>query len=210
MYGRANDLEFGIVAVSAKVKWLVDLYKKNEGKLRYIIFAVVGVTLALVIKFAFYNFDNVVGSSGVITFDESVYTPFKLSATMIPHTETKTSIQFPLKDNDANSKGQISNLVHARAHVVTYLESTGFCCIHLRHFGVPYDIIVFRNLTMINPLVLNESPTRGYVNEMALDGTTSRKQRPVWLEISFINVALVKQSVTLVGDQVKCFTHYEF
>lgn len=203
------DIELGPMLMTDKVKWLVDMYRKNEGKLRYIIISCAVVTIALVIKYAFYNMDAVIETAGVITFDEDVYTPFKLTNELITDVG-RASIQFPVKDSPVNWKIQTLNLVQSSQFVVDYLTNAGFNCVHLRHFGVSYDIIVFKNVTMVNPAVLKESPEKLNVKEMSLDGTVNWKKRPVWLKIAYVNEALEKQEVVLTGDQAICFSHYVF
>lgn len=210
-YNDNYDLEFGKVTISKKVKWLVDMYRKNENNMRYIIISFVVVTLALIVKFAFYNFDTVVQTTGVITLDEDVYKPFKMTPEIIPDVgDKKASIQFPIKDSTVNWKIQTINIVQARAQAVSYLEKAGYTCIHLRHFGVPYDIIVFANVTMVNPLVLAESEEQVVRKEVTLDGKTLRKKRPTWIKVSYRDESLTQQEVTLWGWQATCFAHYEF
>jgi hypothetical protein len=210
MNNGGGDIEFGTVYVSGKVKWLVNLYKSNDRKIRYIAVSFFVVTVALVIKFAFYNIDTVINSTGIITFDEDVYIPFKLSDEIIPHVDGFANIQFPTKDSSVNWKIQTLNLVQSRHRVVEYLINSGFSCIHLRHFGVSYDIIVFRNITMVNPVVIGESPEKVSIKEMSLDGTICRKKRSIWLKIEYVDAALTKQGIILTGDQSSCFSHYVF
>ena len=210
MYQDSNDLEYGTVKLSDKVKWLVKLYNKNKHRLRHIIVAFVVVSIALVVKFAFYNIDEVVATTGALTLDEDVYKPFKLSQEMIPDVGEKTSIQFPIKTSNINWKMQVLNIAQSSAHALKYIESVGFVCIHLRHFNVPYDIIVFQNNTMVNPVVMAESDEKIMRQEETLAGKKSRKRRPVWIKVKYFDKSLVEQTTTLWNNQATCFAHYEF
>jgi hypothetical protein len=209
-YQDSSDLEFGTIKFSQKVRWLVNLYNKNKHRLRHIIFAFVVVTLGLIVKFAFYNIDDVVASASAITLDEEVYTPFKLSQEMIPDVGERTSIQFPIKTSNINWKMQALNLAQGRAHVLKYIEEVGFICIHMRHFGVPYDILVFQNMTMVNPVVLDESEEKIMRQEVTLAGKKSRKRRPIWIKVKYLDEALSEKTSTIWNNQATCFAHYEF
>lgn len=209
-YQDPNDIEFGGIKFSKKVKWLVSLYDKNKHRLKHIIFAFIGVTLALIVKFAFYNMDDVVASASVITLDEDVYKPFKLSKDIILDVGDKATLQFPLKSSQINWKIQALNIAQGRSHVLNYIEEAGFVCLHMRHFGVPYDILVFRNLTMVNPVVLGESEEKIMRQEETLAGKKYRKKRPKWIKVKYVDESLVEQTITLWGEQATCFAHYEF
>lgn len=210
-YDTNYDLEFGKVSLSRKVKWLVDMYRKNENNMRYIIISFVIVTVALIIKFAFYNLDSVVkNTGGVITLDEDVYKPFKMSTEIIPNVDGRASIRFPVKESQVNWRIQTLNIVQARAQAVSFLENSGFLCVHLRHFGVPYDIMVFQNATMVNPSVIAESDEQILRNELTLSGKTIRKKRPTWIKIAYKDESLTDNVVTLWGWYATCFAHYEF
>jgi hypothetical protein len=212
MYSNANDLEFGPMSLTNNVKWLVKLYRSNEGpRVRYMVMSTVIITIALIIKYGFHNLDNVMDhSASVITFDEDVYIPFRLSSDISPRVDSKASIEFPIKESKVNWKIQTINLIQSRSHVVVYLDKLGYVCIHLRHFGVPYNIMVFKNITMVNPVVVGESDEMVSKKEIALDGTIVRKRRPLWLKISHRDESLTHRTVVLYGDQATCFAHYEF
>jgi hypothetical protein len=206
-----TDLEFGAVNVSDKVRRLVRFYRANDRKIRFIAMSSAVVTLALIVKFAFYNFDTVVATAGVITLDESVYTPFTMSRDfMVSPSDTRGSIRFPIADSAVNLKMQAINLVQGRNHAMEYLDKVGFTCIHLRHFDVRYDILVFKNVTMVNPTVLAESEERVVVKERALTGDIGRKKRPVWIRVSYYDVSLSPQTTTLWRAHSSCYAYYEF
>lgn len=209
-YQDPNDIEQGSIKLSDKVRWLVKLYNKNKHRLKHIIFAFVVVTLALIVKFAFYNIDDVVASASAITIDEGVYKPFKVSEDIIVDVEDKASIHFPIKTSNINWKMQALNLAQVTSHVLKYIEGVNYVCIHARHFGVLYDIIVFRNMTMVNPTVLGESDEKIMRQEVTLAGVKSRKKRPNWIKIKYRDESLVERTTTLWNNQAGCFAHYEF
>ena len=209
-YQDPNDIEQGSITLSDKVRWLVKLYNKNRHRLKHIIIAFVVVTLALIVKFAFYNIDDVIASASAITMDEESYKPFKVTEDIIVDVGDKASIHFPIKTSDINWKMQVLNLAQVTSHVLKYIEAVDYVCIHARHFGVPYDIIVFRNVTMINPIVLAESDEKITRQEATLAGVKSRKKRPIWIKIKHRDGSLVEKTTTLWNNQAGCFAHYEF
>lgn len=198
--------------ITQKVKNVVDLYKRHEHRLKYILLSSFIVTVAMIVKYASYNVENVIVAATAITFDEKTYEQFTLSPEIIPvlTDEQKASQKFPIKGSQVNWKMQTVNVVQARNVVWEYLDTAKHECIHLRHFGVPYDIIVFRNVTMVNPDVVEESPVSKKIKEMALDGSVSRKSRPTWITVGYYTEALVYKVITLWGAQAYCFAHYEF
>lgn len=199
--------------ISKNVKEFVELYKRHEHRIKYILISCLAVTVALILKYASYNVDNVIETATAITFDEKTYEQFELSPELIPSLsdeEKGRSRKFPIKGSQINWKMQTLNIVHARNTVWEYLSGAKQECIHLRHFRVPYDIIVFKNVTMVNPDVLEEAPEHRKIKEMSLDGTTARKSRPVWIKVGYYSEALTYQVITLWGPQSYCFAHYEF
>lgn len=206
MYRNNNDLEVGSVFVSKKVKKVVDFYRKNEGRVKHGLYASFFLTIALIIKLAFHNFDTVIEHAPVITFDEDTYTPFKMTKEIIPKVESKSSIQFPIKESQVNWKIQTLNLLQSRKHALEY----GYLCVHLRHFNVPYDILIFDNITMVNPVVVSESEETKNIKEMSLDGTSKRVKRPVWIKVKYHDESLSKVENTLWYDYAACFAHYEY
>jgi hypothetical protein len=212
-YTNAADLEGGPMDISKKVKEMVDLYKRYEHRMKYILISALVVTVALILKYASYNVDSVIETATAITFDEKTYERFTLSPelmTVLSDEERGRSQKFPIKGSQVNWKMQTLNIVHARNIVWAYLSGANQECIHLRHFGVPYDIIIFKNVTMVNPDVLEESPNHRKIKEMSLDGTVSRKSRPDWVKVGYYSEALTYQVSTLWGSQSYCFAHYEF
>lgn len=210
-YTSPSDLEFGGVHISRKVQKLVNLYKKNEHRIKYIIVSFCVVTVALMVKYASYNVDTVVESATAITFDEETYTQFVLSKEILPNVESGAGVRkFPIKGSKINWKMQTLNIVQARNKVWEYLDKAKQTCIHLKHFGVPYDILVFKNVTMVNPEVLMESEEHKKIKEMSLDGSVNRKSRPIWIKVGYYSEALIYQTDVLWGVQSYCFAHYEF
>lgn len=205
-----QDLEFGPIVLTAKMKRFVAWFKRHQHNMKYFIISFVFLTIAIIIKFGFRNIDSVIESATAITLDEPVYTPFVLTDEIIPVVEKKSVIRFPFKESHINWKLQTLNLVQSRNQVLIYLEQVGYTCIHLRHFGVPYDILVFTNMTVVNPEVIEESEEYQMIKEYDLDGTTKRSKRPTYIKIAYLDESLNKKSVTLFGDQAVCFAHYEF
>lgn len=186
------------------------MYRNNEHRLKFIVLSSIVVTVALIVKYASYKVESVLETATAITLDEETYTHFVLSPEIIQVVEGAGIRKFPIKLSKVNWKMQTLNIVHARNHVIKYLDNGKQTCIHLKHFGVPYDILIFTNLTMVNPEVLMESDELKKVKELSLDGSVTRKNRPTWIKVGYFTEALVYQVTYIWGAQSYCFAHYEF
>lgn len=205
-----RDLEYGNIVLSKQMQKVADYYRKNRKKIKYFSVGFVVLTFALIVKLGFDNIDTVIESATAITLDEESYQPFKWSETIIVNVDSKGVKKFPIKESHVNWKMQSLNIVQAREHIMEYLRKGDYVCIHARHFGVSYDIIVFQNLTMVNPIVEKESDIYHYVKEEALDGTTVRSKRPETIDIAYKDESLTQKYITLYGEQAVCFAHYNY
>ena len=203
-----TDIEYGPVKLSKQMKHVVDYYRKNSTKIKYFGVGFMVLTLALIIKLGYNNVDAVIQTATAITLDEVAYKPFKWSETMNPNVESKSVKNFPLKESHVNWKMQSLNILQVREHVIKYLLEGGYECIHTRHFDVPYDIIIFTNVTMVNPKIESESDMYHYVKEMALDGTEKHQKRPDYIDIVYYDEGLNKKYITLYDNQAACLLHY--
>lgn len=204
------DLEYGTVVLSKQMKQLVHYYRGNRRKIKYFAVGFVVLTVALIIKLGLNNVDTVIETATAITLDEESYQPFRWSDEIMLEVDSTGVKKFPIKGSHVNWKMQSLNIIKAREHVLQYLESGGYVCIHMRHFDVPFDIIVFQNVTMVNPVVEKESDVYHYVKEESLTGVTTRVKRPQTIDIAYYDEGLTQKHVTLRGDQAYCFAHYNF
>lgn len=166
----------------------------------------------MAMKIGYSEVDNIIehSASRVVTLDEESYKPFTMSKEIIKKVETKESIPFVIKTSSINWKMQSLNLIQVRDRIMEYLKELNYICLHARHFNVPYDIIVFENITMVDPMVEWESEVKSTITEVALDGTTRHVKRSNQLRVSFIDEYLKHQTLTLDKFQSACFSHYEF
>lgn len=205
-----TDLEYGPITLSNSMQKLADYYRNNKKKIKYFSVGFFVLTIALIIKLGYNNVESVIETASAITLDEAAYKPFTWSETMISTVDSKSVKKVVIKESHVNWKSQSLNILKFRDHVMEYLKSGDYICIHARHFDVPFDIIIFQNNTMINPNVDKESDTYQYVKEQSLDGTITRHKRPDTLDIVYTDSSLNRQYITLYGDQAACFCHYEF
>lgn len=204
-----KDLEFNN-KLSKNNKLITEFYNKHNKHIHLFIVCALILTIAIRVKSALNNIDYVIESATAITLDESQYVPFKWSETMISDVESKDVKVFPIKDSHINWKMQSLNIIQARNHITEYITSGGYECIHARHFDIPYDIIVFKNMTMVNPKVEKQSDTMRYLDEITLDGEVIVRKRPVSIDVVFLDEALDRKFTTLYDDQAACFAHYNF
>ena len=202
-----QDLEFGGKFWSEKYKNITKLYTKfKRHKLRFITLLTV-VSLSLIIKWGLTNVDRVVGSATAISFEETPYKPIELG-----QIDVKTKItdveQYEIKDSIINRKIQKMNIDIITNEIIEFLKNTRNICIHIKHFGVKYDILVFHNLTMINPQIISESKTRKNIPEISIDGEQTWSSRSTDMYIKYYNANLELTYTNLFFDQAYCFAYY--
>ena len=100
--------------------------------------------IALSCKLCIENLDDIISGTSAITLEESTYVPFQFDTDVKPLVESKASSMYPIKKSEVNWKAQMNNVGEFQTHVREYLVSADYACIHARHFGVGYDIIVFK------------------------------------------------------------------
>ena len=206
----SNDLEFGPVYLGPGLKKVLNVYESHRKHIKKYIVGFIILFVALLCKFCFENIDNIISSTSAITLEESVYVPFEFSNEVIDKVESKSSTVYPIKHSDVNWKAQIINIADFQKHVQEYLKAADYECIHARHFNVHYDIVVFKNLTVINPSVVLDSPSQYFINEVALDGTLLRVKRPEYIQLRYMDDKLEMHESILYSNQAACFAHYEY
>lgn len=203
-----RDLEFGPLGLTDGMKRLIKFYNSNRHRMFSFLVAFSILSFAVIVKLGYRNVDSVIETATSITLDEESYRPFKWSMEVIPEVEDRSTRVFELKESHVNWKMQALNLAQFKVFVMEYIESVGYVCIHARHFDVPYDIIIFNNMTLVNPHVESEGTRLEYVKEISLSGGVSRHKRPTQITVTYIDEALNRQHRTLYGDQAFCFAHY--
>lgn len=203
------DLEYGGGFLVEKYKRVFNFYKKHKRRLRQgsIIFAI--ITVAIIVKLGFRNMDHVVETASAITMDEETYQPFKLDITKFsPEGPALEVAQLTIKDSVVNRRMQAMNIADVSTRVSDWLDKTGNLCVHLKHFQVPYDILVFPNETIINPQIISEGKTRKNINEVDLGGDTVWKQRATSIYLKYFDKDLTQKHDTLWFNSAYCLAHY--
>lgn len=205
-----NDPEYGQVHTSRWLRNKIEWLRANHGRFKFFFQVSLVATLSLIIRAALIDMDSVVQSANAITFDEEVYEPFSWSSELRPEFAGKYVKPVQVKSSPINANAQQANIRDVRDYTrERYLDPVdGFLCLHVRYIGVLYDIIVFRNYTMVNPVVRRQSEEITHNTEIALDGTERLTVRPRWIEISYYNEYMQPVVNVLYSDQSACFTHY--
>lgn len=203
-----EDLEYGTGFLVKKYKHVFDFYKANSRRLKRgaIVFGV--VSAAIIIKLGFLNIDTVVSTATAITMDEESYRPFALDIAKFTTGEGPPPQQYPIKDSVVNRKMQSMNIAHVATTVEEWLESSENLCVHLKHFQVPWDIMVFPNMTIINPQIISEGTTRKNIQEVGLGGESQWKQRATSVYLKYFDRELNQRHDTLWGNYAYCLAHY--
>lgn len=201
-----DDLEFGGEFLLKKYKHVLSVYRRKKAVIKRFFFAFVVLSLALIVKVGFRNFDTVIETATAITMDEESYVPFKLGDFVErPPESTK---QFPIKDSMVNRRMQSLNLEDVSFEVRSFLEKTGNICIHLRHFSLPWDIVVFPNMTVINPQIISTGEGWKNVPEMSVGGEEKWSRRATSVYVKFYSTELIQVYETLWYEQAYCLAFY--
>lgn len=202
-----QDLEFGSIHITKNVKNMISFISKNKTKLKRLFFAFVIVIVGVMIRLSYDNVENI--QQTFVTLDEEPYEPFYILDTVNPFVDKLSTVQYPIKTSLVNRGLQQLNIERVVDKINQYLEQTNNICIHARHFGTDYDIIVFKNITMINPEITKLSDNMRNIKEMHLNGETKYSKRALSLNVNYIDAKLEKQhDKELWGNQAICFQHY--
>lgn len=199
------DIEYGPLLLKPWMKKII-AHKDTIYKLALIFGA---LTAILLTKVGYQNIGDMALQSTVITLDEVTYSPFSFLTSPLSSVDHVNTIPLVPKESSLNRQTQIQNIESFRRVVANYIESTGDICMHARYFKVPYDIIVFHNLTMINTFVVDESEEQKYYNEKTVNDTVIRRKRPIWMRVRSLNQQLESQDNVIWGAQTACFCHYQ-
>lgn len=204
------DLEYGGNGFSKNIKLLITRYHTNRTKIKYTVFSLLIVTIAVIVKVGFISLNDVVVATNTITLDESPYVPFVWNEEITTYVSDRGVVKYPKKTSSVNWKLQALNIYQFSNHVMGYLEASENICIHCRHFGVPYDILVFKDKVMVSPVVTDESDQMVYSRETSLNGSVTRVKRNEWIEVMYYNMEMEKEVTRLVGNDAICFSHYMY
>lgn len=202
-----RDLEFGVQVWRDQYKNVIKNVNKYKMYKKQILLSFLFITFAIGIKFGMSNIDRVVQTGSAITLEEQPYKSFKLGSLIT--TKVETSEHFDIKDSLVNRKMQKVNVEIASDEAKTFLKDSGNICIHLKQFGVKWDIMVFENVTVINPQIISEGTSRKNIPQIGLDGSQSWASRPTNIYIKHYNEKLEYVYTHLWDNQAFCFAYYQ-
>ena len=201
-----RDLEFNGNFWADKYKGITREYKRFLRHKKQILIAFFVITLGFIIKWGFTNVDRVVQGATAVTFEEANYKPFEIGPLIVDPPSVIDEVV--IKDSMVNRRMQIMNFEITQDKVREILQSSSNICIHIKHFGVPQNVIFFSNLTMINPQVIHEGKERKNIQEVQLDGKTSWASRATHIYVKHYNEKLDFVHTALYGNQAYCFAFY--
>lgn len=202
-----RDLEFGVQVWREQYKTLINNVNKYKLYKKQILVTFLFITFAIGIKLGLSNIDRVVQTGSAISLEEQPYKSFKLGSLITSKVET--SEHFEIKDSLVNRKMQKINIEMASEEARDFLEKSGNICIHLKQFGVKWDILVFENVTIVNPQIISESNSRKNIQQVGLDGTQTWASRPISVYVKHYNEKLDFVYTNLWENQAYCFAYYE-
>jgi len=201
------DLEYGLQSCRYQYKTLIKHVNKYKTYTKQILFSFLFITLAIGIKIGLSNIDRVVYAGSAVTLEEQPYKMFKLKPLITHYVET--SEHFDIKDSFVNRRMQKNNIEMTGEEARSFLKDSGNICVHLKQFGVKWDILVFDNITIINPQIISEGSSRKNIPQIGLDGSQTWASRPTNIYIKHYNENLDFVHSHLWDDQAFCFAYYE-
>ncbi len=200
--GFDEDLESGNAFLKVKYKKLLRFYRSPKTKPFFYLF--IFVTIILVFKMAYINYKT---SETIITIDERPYEAFIVKPEIVKDRVLYKPVV--VKTSEINKRMQELNLKDSEEIVQIFLNETNNICIHLSFFGLPFDITVFQNITIMNPTILSESLETTNIKEMDLFGNWAWKKRPKSVYIKFLQIeGLQERYLTLYDSFSTCLLHY--
>lgn len=204
------DLEYGKEIIGK----YNGLYKKHKNKVWYMTSLFVVVTLAVILKQSIQiDIDESVASGSGFSLDEAGPELITLKKHVIDVKIDKESSfkKFQVKQNRLNRMIQTKNLANVFEEVYQHVLIENWECIHLKHFGVPYDIILFfdPNITMLEPKITQISDEFILQQEIGIDNVRKYIKRPSELSVEYLQDDLETMvSKRLEGDAAACFSYY--
>jgi len=201
------DLEYGRTALLDRWRAL-KIDKTRVGRtLVCFLLAVVGMTIQVVVQNA--KEDVVTGAETVFPIHERQYKAFSFSSGI---SETPLSVEpFPILNSFVNRELQLRNLVTFSQHVRSWLNSTNTLCIHAKYFNVPYDIILYHNMTLINSDIgsVLDHTKRSSVHVRDVYGKERWVTYPTSLQVRYTTSELTNEDITLYNRQALCLYYYK-
>lgn len=201
------DLEFGGDTWRKKYNKLIKAYGKYKPFSKQIAITACIVTLALVVKWGLSNINRVVESGTGVAFEESIYTPLTLGELLVTPI-TDPVAHYPIKDSMVNRRMQQLNLHAISEDVRAFIRDTENICIPIKQFGVPFDIVVFHNVTMVNPTVVQEGNVRRNVAQLDINGVQTWASRATEVTIKHHDADLNYVYTNLYDNDAFCFAFY--
>lgn len=200
------DLEYG-VEFSKRYRELVRLYTEYKKLIWHSVIILISILIVVFIKSSILTIEkNILENSG-FTIDEDPYQVFALPKDVV--TISPDLIRFPVKNAQINIELQKANLKQTSDAIAEFLKEKEWECVHLKHLGVPYDMIGFNTgLLMIEPIVVRIGEEYTHIPEENVRGELQWKKRPKLVEVSFMDRNLAKSSRVLLENAAFCFAHY--
>lgn len=205
------DIEYGKSVLSEYRK----LYKKYSKKIWFLAVFFTVVTLAIIVEKSFRSIEKSVENNSGVSFTEDPPEPLNFDETsMIPILPEKNVVyrDFVLKTSPLNKMLQKHSLNMLHNKTMNILIKNQWDCVHLRHFGLNYDILVFKskNITVVNPEIIHISDEMQVKHELGLDNTRRVVKRPISISLNFIDKDLETQkNLTLSGNDAACLSYYK-
>jgi hypothetical protein len=143
----SSDLEYGRTLLYERVEAIVMRLRLSRARLQRFFLTLAAAFAAFIVSWAYKTAPT--ASDMLFTAAERVYKPFEYSLEI--HAPVR-AYEYPTPHSYLNEQLQLKNLADFSTHVRSQLgEKT---CIHATYYNVPYAIIVWQNLTAVNPTIV--------------------------------------------------------
>lgn len=207
------DIEYGRTALLDRWRAL----KIDRSRVRRTMFAFVVVVIAIIVRVAIRNVRDDVATNAdtVFPIHERQYKAFSFTNSVISDKNVLNAMvvdTFPIYRSFVNRELQLRNLATFTSHVRLWLNTTGTVCVHAKYFNVPYQIIVFQNMTAVNaeiPTMELDKSKRSYAHVRSIHGVEHWVTYPNVLPIKYEEHQQLSTVQTfLYGHQALCMYFY--
>lgn len=204
------DLERGRLVISPFVKSVVDNIKAKRSSIKLFVYAMVILNVGISIKLAINNIDSVVSVGSGVDLSEKRYEMLHIDISTDFVSKPKGVVSnMDISTSLINRKMQRLNIKDISEAIKVHLQTNDYICIHAKHFGINDDIIVFNNMTLINPAVLETSVDTFNVPEIGVNDAIVWAKRPLRTKLGFVNETTLDIGfVDVYGPISACFWHY--
>lgn len=208
------DMESGNIELFERYRKLKARFQHHQKRIFFVLSLFLVVTIAWNVQKGIEELEQAAEKNTGFTLTEEPHEYIDIDITKLQERSPNIKYKkFIPKTSSLNRKIQVMNIEKLYAKIKPLLDQEQWICIHLRNFGVDYDITMFRdgvNKTIIDPVIEQVSETYELIPEIGIDGMKKYAKRPTELRIRHVDKNMTYDNeILLSGNDAICFSHYQ-